>query len=136
MPPRRRKTSAEVLETRAATAGKRQAASVDLDDDAFRKGLRSAVKGIELKTARDLLRLGLIVQNKGRDLCPVDTGRLRASIQAVEGEDERGPFVDVGTNVEYGPAVEYGTDRSAAQPFMRPALLLAPREWARLAKGA
>ena len=119
-----------------ALEGARQVAGVDLDDAAFRAGLRKAAQGMELKSRRDLIRLGLMVQSEARKLCPVDTGRLRASIQAVEGEDARGPYVDVGTNVEYGPHVEYGTVHSPAQPYMRPALLLAPARWAQMSGGA
>lgn len=108
---------------------------MDLDDRAFRAGLRKAVDGMVLRSRGDLSRLGLLVQNEARKLCPVDTGRLRSSIQHVPGEDSRGPYVDVGTNVEYGPHVEYGTATSAAQPFMRPALLLAPRQWSQMVRG-
>lgn len=113
--------------SRSRTAAKRGAASVDLDDAAFVKGLRDAVQRIELRCAADLQRLGIKVQNEARRLAPVDTGRLRASIIAVDGTDSRGPFVKVGTNVAYAPFVEYGTSKSPAQPYMRPALLLAAR---------
>jgi HK97 gp10 family phage protein len=82
-----------------------------------------------LNSERDLLRLGYRVQSEARKLCPVDTGRLRASIDVKSGRDARGPYVEVGTNVDYGPFVEYGTSKSAAQPYMRPALLIAARSW-------
>lgn len=113
--------------SRARTSAKRKAASVDLDTAAFAKGLQAAVKQMELTCEADLSRLGIKVQNEARRLAPVDTGRLRASIIAVDGRDERGPFVKIGTNVAYAPFVEYGTSRSAAQPYLRPALLLAMR---------
>lgn len=121
--------------SRERTAGARQAAGVDFDDTAFQRALRKRLDGIMLDKRSDLMRLGLLVQNNGRRFCPVDTGRLRASVQAVPGEDARGPFVDVGTNVEYGPYVEYGTEHSPAQPFMRPALLAAADQWRALAGG-
>lgn len=117
--------------SRARTAGKRQAASVDLDTEAFAKGLRTAVAKIKIDTEADLQRLGLRIQNEARRLCPVDTGRLRASIIAVDGRDAAGIFVKVGTNVSYAPFVEYGTSRSPAQPFLRPAVLLAARSMPR-----
>lgn len=117
---------------RAKTAARREAAGVDLDDAAFRRALPGALAQIKLRSEGDLQRLGIIVQNEARKLAPVDTGRLRASIQHVMGRDGRGPYVDVGTNVEYAPHVEYGTQNSAAQPFMRPALLLAARQWSAL----
>jgi HK97 gp10 family phage protein len=113
--------------SRARTAAKRQAASVDLDDAEFIRGLRAAVQRIELRCAADLSRFGIKVQNEARRLAPVDTGRLRASIIAKDGTDSRGPYVLIGTNVAYAPFVEYGTSKSAAQPYLRPALLMAMR---------
>lgn len=51
------------------------------------------------------------------------TGRLRASIRwHLPGSDDRGMFVDVGSNVVYAPFVEQGTSRMAARPYLRPAL--------------
>lgn len=52
----------------------------------------------------------------------VVTGRLRASIAWRPGRDERGPYVDIGTAVIYGPFLENGTRNMAARPFLRPAL--------------
>jgi HK97 gp10 family phage protein len=117
------------MTTRAQTAGKRGKMSVDLDADAFIAGLQDAVRGMVLRTERDLLRVGLKAQNNARQLCPVDTGRLRSSIIAEQGRDARGFFVQIGTNVEYAPYVEFGTGRSAAQPFLRPGVLAAMRSW-------
>ena len=48
----------------------------------------------------------------------VRTGRLRGSIASIVKSDN----VVVGTNVEYAPYVEYGTVRSRAKPYLRPAL--------------
>lgn len=118
---------------RAATAAKRQAAGVDFDDRAFRAALPRALGKIQLDTEADLQRLAIRVQNEGRKLAAVDTGRMRSSIQHVMGRDSTGPWADVGTNVVYAPFVEFGTSRSAAQPFMRPALLLAAGWWSELA---
>lgn len=53
----------------------------------------------------------------------VRTGRLRASIRwSIPGSDDRGAFVDIGSNVVYAPFVELGTSRMAARPYLRPAL--------------
>lgn len=65
---------------------------------------------------------GVQVQSVARRLCPVLTGRLRSSISMRTGVDTEGPFVEVGTDVEYAPHVEFGTVRMRAQPFLRPAL--------------
>ena len=86
---------------------------------------------------------GIVIEGQAAALCAVDTGRLRGSIsvqsakrshvvdpgkaQAVDviPKPAHGDTVYVGTNAFYGPYIEYGTVRSSAQPFMRPALDLA-----------
>ncbi|WP_019008981.1 HK97-gp10 family putative phage morphogenesis protein [Deinococcus aquatilis] len=52
-------------------------------------------------------------------LAPVDTGRLRQSINVQK--IGKGHY-RVGTNVNYAPFVEFGTRYMRAQPFMRPAI--------------
>ena len=78
-------------------------------------------KGIEAKTklANELLVCGLLVERKVKEYMTaesiVDTGRLRASI-ATRQTDQMS--VETGTNVEYGPAVEYGTSRQPPHPYL------------------
>lgn len=48
---------------------------------------------------------GKLIQGTAKNLCPVDTGQLRNSIEVTEIENG----VDIGTNVEYAQPVEYGT---------------------------
>lgn len=68
--------------------------------------------------AQDLLRRGLRVQNRARQLCPVNTGRLRNSI-TVELVIVGGiPVVRIGTNVEYARWVHDGT--GVYGPLRRP----------------
>jgi len=51
-------------------------------------------------------------------IVPVDTGRLRNSISVkVEGNS-----IILGANTEYDIHVEYGTFRTRAQPYIRPAI--------------
>jgi HK97 gp10 family phage protein len=57
------------------------------------------------------------VEAAAKQRCPVDTGRLRSSIQVASGKGWR----TVSTNVEYAPYVEFGTRRRGAKPFMFPA---------------
>ncbi len=89
----------------------------DFADHALRKGLTKA---------------GKQVQATAKKLCPVDTGQLRNSIEVTQIENG----VDIGTNVEYAPYVEFGTgqrgdssvahrhdwDGMAPRPFLHPAL--------------
>jgi HK97 gp10 family phage protein len=65
-----------------------------------------------------LERLGVDIEADAKAACPVDTGRLRASIEhEVDGDTLR-----VGTNVEYAVYVEEGTRYMEAEPYLRPAL--------------
>lgn len=70
--------------------------------DEVREALDSAVQ----KTAFQ-------VERSAKQNAPVDTGTLRASLRTVQtGTAEYA----VGTNVEYAPAVEYGTDPHVITP--------------------
>lgn len=51
-----------------------------------------------------------------------DTGLYRASWSWRTGEDNRGPYVEIGTNQKRGPWFEFGTRRMAARPHLRPVL--------------
>ncbi len=67
---------------------------------------------------RALEVIGLKAEGYAKILCPVDTGRLRNSITHTRGGKET---EIIGTNVEYAPYVEFGTQRTKAQPFLKPA---------------
>ena len=54
--------------------------------------------------------------------CPVDTGRLRASITHQVTTNGTSGDMRVGTNVEYAPYVELGTFRMKARPFIKPSI--------------
>jgi len=70
----------------------------------------------ELKKALQLS--GVLVEGVAKRKSPVDTGRLRGSINS---RVESGEAI-IGTNVNYAPFVELGTWKMRAQPFLRPAL--------------
>lgn len=72
--------------------------------------------------AKGVVAATLRVERSAKRLCPVDTGRLRASITHALEHDTLGFVGIVGTDVEYAPYVELGTERAPAQPFLRPAL--------------
>lgn len=123
----------------------------------FKSTISQEWRGKEVKvaarkaTGKTAWELGLIVEGQAKLLCPVDKGRLSASITTAaldvggwgsgyrqttpkgkgavatdliappDSENE----VFVGTPVFYGPYQEFGTVRNEAQPFLRPALALA-----------
>ena len=65
-------------------------------------------------TVRDA---ALKCETYAKDVTPVDTGALRASIQA---EPENATTWEVAPHTEYAVYVEFGTRKMRAQPFMRP----------------
>lgn len=66
-----------------------------------------------------LTAIGLTAESYAKELCPVDTGRLRNSITNVVELGENAVYI--GTNVEYAAYVELGTSRMGARPYLRPA---------------
>ncbi len=87
----------DVLEARLNALSKK------LNKDEF---LKSAERGMTI-----------FVEGPAKRRTAIDTGRLRNSETTSIDDDT----VITGTNVEYGPYVEFGTARQSPQPFMRPA---------------
>lgn len=77
------------------------------------------IESLGIAIGRGLEAIGIQAEGYAKDLCPVDTGRLRNSITHTIDADEKAAYI--GTNVEYGPYVEMGTSRQKEQPFLRPA---------------
>jgi HK97 gp10 family phage protein len=99
-------------------------------------------KRILTGTEKGILKCALRIEREAKQMCVVDTGRLRASISTnwtdsglshgnvdtkAEGSDgvtqpaEKEFAAKVGTNVEYAGYIEFGTSRAAARPFLFPA---------------
>lgn len=89
------------------------------------KARRAAEKAL-LQTAAD-------ITDVAKQLCPVDTGLLKQSLGAVPVSSS---LVRVGTAVEYGKFVEYGTSVSPAQPFLTPAFAQAAKTFEKRLKDA
>jgi len=86
------------------------------------------------------------IELAAKEMAPVLTGRLRASTstnwagssmsegktgsQAMSGDGIKKPagakelVYVVGTNVKYGPAIEHGTSKMSAQPYLFPAYFM------------
>ena len=75
-----------------------------------------------------LWKAGFMVERDAKILCPVDTGRLRSSINtkvnepALKANVIGGGEAFDGTIVKYARFVEQGTWKMAAQPYLIPAL--------------
>jgi HK97 gp10 family phage protein len=107
-----------------------QAATVKFSEQSFQADIRRAVSRLKIETEAELVGVALSIQNDARRYCPVDTGRLRASITASPVQRLGGRlFIWIGTNVEYAPFVEYGTRFMAAQPYLRPGFLHGTRHF-------
>lgn len=82
--------------------------------------MRRVIRGASL---RELENTGRRVVNRAKILCPVDTGRLRASIR---GRASRTwtlrPQFTVSTNVDYAPMVHDGTRPHTIRPRTKQAL--------------
>lgn len=92
--------------------------SVVLNASALNGLLRSSGGPAAIALERTALR----VETAAKRFAPVDTGRLRASITTVMGEDSDGLVAYVGSNVQYAIYQEYGTRFQSGTPFLRPAL--------------
>lgn len=97
--------------------------------------LTALLSGPAGPVGRDLARRANAVRSAAVGFCPVDTGRLRASIRWSLVRDAQGGSrgVDptlglaaiVGSDVHYAAYVEYGTRFMAPRSFLRPALAAA-----------
>ena len=80
-------------------------------------------QGLQYVTREMLALLALTaesVANDAKDLAPVDSGRLRASIAVAP--TLSGDGYAVTASAPYAGLVEFGSSTRAAQPFLRPAL--------------
>lgn len=72
--------------------------------------------------AQDLRAKALKVEARAKQHAPVDTGALRGSIHTREGRDEQGPFVEVGSDLDYAIIVELGSRPHVIRPKDKQAL--------------
>lgn len=83
-------------------------------------GLSLAARAVEEKIGEIIAAGAETVCKSAKELCPVDTGRLRDSISV-------SPSVDgaiVSSDADYAAYVEFGTSSLAPQPYLVPALLM------------
>jgi len=83
--------------------------------------LKKVLKGERGPVAAQVLKQCLRIETRAKIMCPVDTGRLRASITSGLVDDKDAIVGVVGTNVKYAPYLELGTIRMSARPFLVPA---------------
>lgn len=75
---------------------------------------------ITQEVGEEVYKKGLEIESEAKWLAPVDTGRLRGSINTEAKGKGKKVEVEVGTDVEYAVSVEFGTFKQSAQPFLIP----------------
>jgi HK97 gp10 family phage protein len=79
-------------------------------------------KQVYTEQEQGVLLAAMYVERDAIINAPVDTARLRNSIASrIAQNDGTNIVAEVGTNVQYAQAVEFGTSRMPARPFMLPA---------------
>lgn len=89
-------------------------------------------RSINKAIAKALEEIGLRAERHAAAECPVDTGRLRASITHALDMDEQAVYI--GTNVEYAPYVENGTHSITGRKFLYQAATKHADEYAKVFK--
>lgn len=95
------------------------------NEKAWAAALQNAYGDLVKDGEKQISRTGQVVKSAARAKAPVLTGALRDEIDATDGRDSDGFYVDVGVGDlpdDYDVLVEYGTSDTDPQPFMRPAL--------------
>ncbi|KAA0957696.1 HK97 gp10 family phage protein [Planococcus sp. ANT_H30] len=87
--------------------------------DRFIRTMQSISDSLESSVKQVVSQTALQLESDAKRLVPVDTGHLRRSIAT--SLESGGMSAMVSTNVEYALAVEFGTSRQAAKPYMTPA---------------
>lgn len=87
----------------------------------FNNIVRKLQKAVPAAAEETVKASCLAMEATAKEKCPVDTGRLRDSINTrIEKEDGDITGI-VSTDVEYAGYVEHGTSKMSAKPYMKPA---------------
>lgn len=96
----------------------------------FTDNSRQVIAEMDARKKLALLAIGAAAEGHAKALTPVDTGRLRNSIAHTA--DSEAAYI--GTNVHYGPYVEYGTVHNKAHHMLKKAATEHGDEYKRIAK--
>lgn len=78
------------------------------------KNFKGAIDKIKSNSQQSAVEIGEMMKDEVSRRAPVDTGELRDSV----GYNIDGGRVDIGAGADYAAAVEFGTSRARAQPFL------------------
>lgn len=91
--------------------------NIEIDISSVLDDLEGLVDNADTIVSNEINKTAYKIERDAKQLCPVDTGRLKGSITTNPGHLE----AEVGTNVEYAGFVEFGTRYQSAQPYIIPA---------------
>lgn len=91
--------------------------TVKIDVTKATKGIKTLESDIKKATATALTNIAQSAVQGAQSTVPVDTGRLRDSIGVKEKTDK---VAVVAADTEYAAAIEFGTSRMAARPYVGP----------------
>jgi len=80
-------------------------------------------EAIRIALVRGALKVELAAKEMCTEMGAVDTGRLRGSITTDKRYIQK-YLVMIGTNVDYGPYVEFATKKMDARPYLFPAVFI------------
>lgn len=91
--------------------------SITMNTGSIKAMIDTKIQGIQAQANAACQGAGIDCLASAKQACPVDTGRLRASIQYTKKSESS---CTVGTNTSYAPFVEFGTYRMAPRAFLFP----------------
>ena len=103
-----------------------------MSDVKFINRSAEVLRALDIQKTQALEAIGARAETHAKANTPVDTGNLRNSMaHAVKGDSAY-----IGTNVEYGPYVEFGTSRNKAHHMLKKAATEHSEEYKAIAKAA
>ncbi len=98
----------------------------------FKDNSADVLRAFESAVQNGLTAIGERAVFHARERVPVDTGALRDSIEFTVDDDG----VSVGSDKEYAAAVETGTYKMAARPYLKPAMTEHNSEYEKIMENA
>jgi HK97 gp10 family phage protein len=92
--------------------------SIKIEVDELIKKFQEAGIQIANQAAKAVEKCCIMVESDAKQLCPVDTGRLKGSITHRLKKDKNEIVGEIGTNVEYAAAVEFGSSEEWKGTFV------------------
>lgn len=109
-------------------------ATVRVDDRAFRASIERLIPQLEVKAANGMRTIRDEMADRARSLVPQETGELANSITTTEHKEARSQTFDVIVSAGHAAFIEFGTEHSPAQPYLRPAIAEAAADLRRIGK--